>query len=644
MLRKYILGFIENHRKHKFLVTAALEAILFAAILVLAYWIRLGGIDPKYVPQIVFLAATYIPIKVSLFWIFKLYKISFRYFSLYESLDILKAAAVSAAFLALIGMISRDYTFMQSYPRSVVFIDFLLTFFVSSGLRYGYRIYYHANYKKPLGRRTLIVGAGDAGVRLLKELKATNGNSSYIPVGFIDDDPNKLGSIIRGTKVVGNRKEIPAKVSELDVEALIISIPSATSSQISAILEHARESGVEHIKIMPGISDVIAGKVTLGDLKEVSSEDFLGRESVSVEVESIASYIRGKRVLVTGAGGSIGSELCRQISSFAPELLIMVDVGDTELFYISREMNEKLHRVDTVSVVADVKDQVAMRGIFDKFFPEVVFHAAAYKHVPLLESNPREAVLNNIEGTKVTALLSTEYGVEKFIFISTDKAVNPTSVMGATKRVSENMLKGVIAGDTEFVSVRFGNVLDSRGSVIPIFRDQVRRGGPVTVTHPDMTRFFMSIREAVFLVLQAGSLGRGGEVFVLDMGQPVKILDLAHNIIRFFGLEPDKDVPIVFTGLRPGEKLFEEILTAEEGTTVTIRKKIFIAHDKNHVGREYVKRVKQLINEARKGAPDEVILLALKELVPTYQLEPSRLGESGSQKMVSTGGTLKINN
>ena len=277
----------------------------------------------------------------------------------------------------------------------------------------------------------------------------------------------------------------------------------------------------------------------------------------------------------------------------------------------------------------------AMKEVFDTHSPEVVFHAAAYKHVPLLENSPREAVLNNIEGTKVTALLSSGFGVEKFVFISTDKAVNPTSVMGATKRVSENMLRE-INGGTEFVSVRFGNVLDSRGSVIPIFRDQVRRGGPVTVTHPDMTRYFMSIHEAVYLVLQAGALGRGGEVFVLDMGEPVRILDLAHNIIRFFGLEPDKDVPIVFTGLRPGEKLFEEILTAEEGTTVTKSKKIFIANDGNHFGKEYIEEVKELIREAQKGAQREVLMHMLKELVPTYQVELPEAGYRGFVKLKST--------
>ncbi len=636
MIRRSILHFVERNYRHKFMIAALAEVFLFTGILYLSYLIRLGGIDEKYLPQIIFIISFYIPIKLCVFWAFRLYNVSFRYFSLYDLIEVLKAAIVSAAFLSLIGMVFRDFPVMQSYPRSVVFIDFLLTIFVSAGIRFGYRMFYSANFKYYGGMRVLIAGAGDAGVRLLKEMRTNSReDSSYVPVAFIDDDPAKLGSIIRGTKVLGNRTDIPRLVKELRIEGVIISIPSATASQISGIVEHSRSAGIEHIKIMPGITDVLAGKVTLGDFKDPSSGEFLGRDTVRAEMGSIAAYIKGKRVMVTGAGGSIGSELCRQVSSFEPGLLIMLDVGDTELFYINKEICEQLHRVPAVSVIADVKDPVAMKDVFDSHSPEVVFHAAAYKHVPLLESSPREAVLNNIEGTKVTALLSSDYGVGKFIFISTDKAVNPTSVMGATKRISENMLRE-IQGGTEFVSVRFGNVLDSRGSVIPIFRDQVRRGGPVTVTHPDMTRYFMSIHEAVYLVLQAGAMGRGGEVFVLDMGEPVKILDLAHNIIRFFGLEPDKDVPIVFTGLRPGEKLFEEILTAEEGTTVTLSKKIFIANDRNHFGREYIESVKSIICEAKKGAPREALIHMLKELVPTYQVELPETGHRRFGKIKST--------
>ena len=373
MIRRSILRFIEKNYRHKPVLAAMAELFIFTGILFASYWIRLGGIDESYLPQIVFLASVYVPLKLFVFWAFRLYKVSFRYFSLYDLIEVLKAAVVSAAFLSFIGMVFRDFSVMDSYPRSVVFIDFLLTFLASAGLRFGYRIFYSANYGYHGGKRVLIAGAGDAGVRLLKEtMTASRESSTYIPVAFIDDDPAKLGSIIRGTRVAGNRTDIPRLVKELGIEGIIISIPSATAVQISAIVECAREAGLEHIKIMPGISDVLTGKVTIGDFKEVSSGDFLGRDSVRVESAGIAAYIKGKRVMVTGAGGSIGSELCRQISNFEPELLIMLDVGDTELFYINQEMREKLNSVPAVPVIADVKDHVAMKSVFDTHSPEVV--------------------------------------------------------------------------------------------------------------------------------------------------------------------------------------------------------------------------------------------------------------------------------
>ena len=628
-MRNLIIKFVDNNRQHKIIITLVTDAILFMGILFLSYSIRLGGLDKVYVPQILFLSAVYVPTKIAIFWLFKLYKISYRFFSLYELQDVLKASLISAVFLTFLSVVFRDLPLMEGYPRSVALIDFLLTFLISFGLRFGYRIFYQSDYKKQEGKRVLIVGAGNAGVHLLNELKwPTNPSYSYVPVAFVDDDPEKLGNYIRGLRVVGNRKDIPKVVKEYDIEGIIISIPSANSSQTSEILEYCRESGIDHVRIMPGLPEVIAGKVTVGEFKEVSADDFLGRKSISQEVESIFSYIKGKRVLVTGAGGSIGSELCRQVSEFEPELLILLDVGDTELFYITNELNNKLKNIRTVSVLADVKDEIAMGEIFALYSPNVVFHAAAYKHVPLLESSPREAVLNNIQGTSVTAMLASANNVDKFIFISTDKAVNPTSVMGATKRVSENILSEIEGEHTEFVSVRFGNVLDSRGSVIPIFKDQVRRGGPVTVTHPDMMRYFMSIHEAVFLVLQAGALGRGEEVFVLDMGKQVSILELAKNIIRSYGFEPDKDIPIVYTGLRPGEKLYEEILTAEEDTTVTIRKKIFIAHDKNPQDVNYLYNVERLIEKVQKGDTNEDIRASLKHLVPTFRTSGVKESES----------------
>jgi FlaA1/EpsC-like NDP-sugar epimerase len=619
MLRRHVLGFLENNYQHKFIIAATVEVILFMAILVLSYWIRLGAIGEKYVPQLLFLLATYIPLKLFVFWMFSLYIISFRYFSLYESQQVLKASLISAAFLALIGLVFRDSSYMSGYPRSIVFIDFLLTFIISCGIRAVFRIIYSPNGRERGAKRMLIMGAGNAGVQLLRELKASS--SAYLPMAFIDDDPNKQGTIINGIKVMGKREDIPRIVSDLNIEIIIIAIPSASTSQLREIMNHVRKSRVSNIKIIPGLFHILTGKVKIGDLKEISIEDFLARETVKFELDGISSYLKGKRVLVTGAGGSIGSELCRQIANLEPKCLIMVDVGDTELFYVTQEIKGKFPEVSSVSILADIKDARRMRYIFENYFPQVVLHAAAYKHVPLMEGNPGEAVLNNIEGTKIPALLSREYGAEKFIFISTDKAVNPTSVMGATKRVTENMLKSLNGGITDFVSVRFGNVLDSRGSVIPIFKEQVRSGGPVTVTHPDMVRYFMSITEAVFLVLQAGAIGRGGEVFVLDMGKPVKILDLARDVIRFYGLEPDKDIPIVFTGLRPGEKLFEEMLTAEEGTALTMHKKIFIANDENHIGIEYIEKVKSLITMAKRDSTRERIIPLLRELLPTYQSE-----------------------
>lgn len=600
-----------------------LDFFLFIIIIFLSYLIRIGAIDRQYLQQIYIWIIIYVPIKLYIFSKYKLYRISYRYFSLFELQDVLRASAVSSLILILLGFMSRELDIMSNLPRSVAFIDFLLTFILSFALRFGYRSFYQAEFEQQLGKRVLIVGAGFSGVHLLNELKWPSDRSySYYPVAFIDDDPCKIGSYIRGLCIIGNRSDIPRIVKEMDIEGIIISMPTSTTSDISEILEYCRESGVDHIRIMPGLSEVISGKVVTGDFKESKMNDFLGRKIVEVEIQNVRSYITGKRVMVTGAGGSIGSELCRQILNYEPELLLMVDNGDTELFYINQELNERDNKSKIVSMLSDVRDFKAIKNLFESHNPQVVFHAAAYKHVPLLETNPREAILNNVEGTMITANLANEFDVDYFVFISTDKAVNPTSVMGATKRVSENLLKQIKSNKTKFVSVRFGNVLDSRGSVIPTFKDQVRKGGPVTVTHPEMTRYFMSIHEAVFLVLQAGALANFGDVFVLDMGEPVKILDLAKNIIRSFGLEPDKDIPIVYTGLRAGEKLYEEVLTAEEGTTLTKSKKIFIAKDNNEYLDNYMDKANEMIRIARINDDYESLILYLKELVPTYKVNP----------------------
>jgi len=636
-MRRNIIQIIDRYRRYKRVIVPFGEAAFFTLILFFSYWIRLGGIDQRYIPQIIFIALIFVPIKTSLFWVFKLYHISFRYTSLHEIIEVLKASLISAAFLSLITMVTRDLSFMQGYPRSVVFIDLMLTFLVSSEIRLMFRfIYFPELAEKKVGKKVLVVGAGSAGEQLIKKLKTSSPTSSYTPVALVDDDPNKQGSIIHGIRVMGSKEDIPRIVNNLSIDEITISIPSASSTQLREIMEYVRESRVRNVKILPGLIHILRGNVTLGEIRELAVEDILGREPVEIELESVASYLVDKRILVTGAGGSIGSELCRRIASFSPSCLIMVDIGDTELFYIDREIKEKFPQMSSVSIIADVKDRIGMKDIFLDYSPQVVFHAAAYKHVPLMETNSREAVLNNIEGTRVPAILSIESGAEKFIFVSTDKAINPTSVMGVTKRVAENMIRGLNGKETKFISVRFGNVLESRGSVVPIFKEQIRNGGPVTVTHPDMMRYFMSITEAVFLILQAGAMGNGGEVFVLDMGKLIRILDLAHDMIRFYGLEPDKDIPIMFTGLRPGEKLFEEILTSEEGTTVTKHKKILVAKDTNNLDPGYIRKVEKLIRLAKNNTFGEGILYLLKELVPAYQLKPISYLDSEIRRQGST--------
>ena len=635
-MRKRIGLIIDRWRRYKRINVPAGEALFFIVILFLSYWMRLGGIDRTHIPQITFLIATVIPIKILSFWLFRLYHMSFRYTSLYEIINVLKASLVSALVFSLISTVLRGSSIMNGFPRSVIFIDFMLTFIGSSGLRLAFRLFYFPQLKRGKGKRALIVGAGAAGEQLVREMQ-TSPLYSNIPVAFVDDDPKKRGSLIHGIRVSGGKGEIPEIVKGMGIDEIIIAIPSATSAQLRSIMEYVRSSEVGNVKILPGLSHILTGKVTLGDIRGITVEDLLGREPVKIDLENIASYLRGKHVLVTGAGGSIGSELCRQVAGFWPSSLIMVDVGETELFYIDREIREKFTKIPVQSVIADVKDTIRMREICFRCLPNVVFHAAAYKHVPLMEINPREAVLNNVEGTKTMAMISMESGVEKFIFISTDKAVNPTSVMGVTKRVAENLLRCRDREKSRFVSVRFGNVLGSRGSVVPIFKEQIRKGGPITITHPDMERYLMSITEAVQLVLQAGAMGKGNEVFVLDMGKPIRIFDLAQEMIRLSGFEPDKDIPIVFTGKRPGEKLFEELLTAEEGTVATKHEKLFVTQGLDALGSEYMEKVENLIRRTKDNMDKEGIIALLKELVPTYQ--PESFKKESISNLLSTSVT-----
>ena len=418
---------------------------------------------------------------------------------------------------------------------------------------------------------------------------------------------------------MGRREDIPKLVRDLNVKEIIIAIPSATSKEIREIMEYVRKTNIKDVKVLPGLSDLINGKVTLRDIRSISIEDLLEREPVEIDMGQVSSYVGNENILVTGAGGSIGSELCRQIARFNPARLIMLDMGETELFNIDMEIIDGYPDLYISSIVGDIRGENLVKRIFKETSIDTVFHSAAYKHVPLMEANPREAILNNIYGTKVLARISSESGAKRFINISTDKAVNPTSVMGATKKVAENLILGLPSNRTAFISVRFGNVLGSRGSVIPIFQEQIKKGGPITITDYEMKRYFMTIPEAVQLVMQAGAMGNGSDVFVLDMGEPVSIYQVAEELIRLSGLEPDKDIPIVISGKRPGEKLFEELLTDKEGTTATFHKKIRSARITRKIDEDYLRKIDTLVSLAREDKDRGEILSLLKELVPTYQ-------------------------
>jgi FlaA1/EpsC-like NDP-sugar epimerase len=418
-------------------------------------------------------------------------------------------------------------------------------------------------------------------------------------VGFLDDDPQKLHKRIGQLTVFGTTHDLPALVDNLFIDQVIIAMPSAPTGEIRRIVEACREAEVE-TRILPGLFELINGRVSINQLREVSLEDLLGREPVQLDTASIAGYLEHRCVLVTGAGGSIGSELCRQIMRFQPATILLLGKGENSIFAIDQELKNCPEPVNLVPIIADVRDEERLAKIFEQHRPQVVFHAAAHKHVPLMEANVSEAVSNNVVGTQVVASLADRFNVETFVLVSSDKAVNPTSVMGATKRIAELVVQDIATrSKTKYVSVRFGNVLASRGSVIPLWRQQIAQGGPVTVTHPEATRYFMLIPEAVQLILQAGALGSGGEIFVLDMGDPVKILDLAHDLIKFSGLRPDQDIAIEFIGLRPGEKLVEELLTAEEGLTQTSYEKIFVGKPHPIDPKILSRTVTSLIQEAR---------------------------------------------
>ena len=605
--------------KTLFFVTA--DIISVAVSIWLAFIFRFdSNIPSQYFPFIYRMIGLAIIFILPVFYFQKLYSFSWSYVSTNEVISLFKGTTIAFVFLSVAIFISHYFPHFTNFPRSTIFISYLLVFILCGTVRFSKRIYLRIIGQNRLveKERTLIVGAGDAGEQILRSIISSD-KSHYYPIGFVDDNPIKKGIAIHGLRVLGKISDIPGVVEKYQVKQIIIALPSAGGKEIKGAVELGKKAGIWKIKIAPPLYEIIRGQVSFKNLKDVEVEDLLGREEVSLDTKQIESFIRDKSVLITGAAGSIGSELSRQVAKFKPAVILLLDQDETGIFNISKELEGNFPNLKMCRLVADVTDREKVNKIFEKFKPQIVIHAAAYKHVPLMEENIDEAVKNNVFGTKKLAEAAVDFNAEKFIFISTDKAVNPTSVMGTTKRVSE-MICQLFNGKnkTKFVSVRFGNVLNSRGSVIPIFREQIKRGGPIEVTHPEMKRYFMLTSEACLLVLQAGAMGQGGEVFVLDMGKPVKIVDLAKEMIRLSGLQLDKDIAIVFTGIRPGEKLFEEILTAEEGTVATKNQKIFKAKlsdmDLNVLGEKI-----NNLDKALKEKVSEKILDGMADIVPLYR-------------------------
>ncbi len=546
---------------------------------------------------------------------FGLFSGMWRYTGARDLVALLKAATLST----IVFMVYLWLGGYRGFPRSIVIIDWLMTMILVGGLRFGIRTLWQlarsvAREEKVDRKRLLIVGAGNAGEMLLREMQKIYGHR-YHPIAIADDDTRKFGQTIHGIPVMGPLLAVPEIVKAKQIEEILLAIPTATGKDMRRIVELCKPAGVP-IRTIPGIDQVVDGNVTVNQIRQVDIEDLLGREAVTLDQRSLQEQLTGRVVMVTGSGGSIGSELCRQIAKFKPSQLLLVEQAENALFDIHRELLAKFPAVALVPCIADICDSRRMDAVFERYKPSVVLHAAAHKHVPMMEANPGEAIKNNVGGTRKLADLSHAHDVDCFVMISTDKAVNPTSVMGASKRIAEIYVQAMSQrSKTRFVAVRFGNVLGSAGSVLPIFREQIARGGPVTVTHPEMRRYFMTIPEASQLVLQAGAMGRGGEIFVLDMGEPVKIVDLARDLITLSGFKPGIDIEIQFSGVRPGEKLFEELNAADENSDKTLHPKIFIGRLAPRPYDTVTQELAQLAS-LTDGATAAQIIERIKVLVP----------------------------
>jgi len=610
---------VETIYRHQQGIKAAAYFIIFTISYYTSFGFRFNfSIPPDHW---MFLWVTWpviLAIKMVVFWRLALFRASFRYFGSRDALNVLKASGIGA-FIAM--LIIYTIFLRQGFSRSILALDFILTMSIVSGIRFSMRVIREKMAARNRGetKRAVIIGAGDAGESLLREIQK-NPNLNYNVISFFDDDPLKNGIQICGVSVREPIDDIKEYAARNNIELLLIAIPSAKLNRMRRIFDLCSETQCKVLTV-PGMDQLLDGRVTISQLRDVQIEDLLPREAVNLDAMAISLYLEGKSVLVTGAAGSIGSEICRQILRFSPRKLVLFDQAETPMFEMNNSLIASSIATEIIPCIGDICDQKRVEFVIKRHRPEVVFHAAAYKHVPMMEENPSEAVKNNVLGTKIVADLAHANGVGRFVYISTDKAVNPTSFMGATKRIAEIYLQGANSlHGTKYIIVRFGNVLDSAGSVIPTFRRQIASGGPVTVTHPEMTRYFMTIPEATQLVLQAAAMGQGGEIFVLDMGEPAKILDLAKEMIRLSGFTPGEDIPIVFTGIRPGEKLYEE-LWYQDNIEPTRHQKIFVKAPSTRIPPDFDKTLEPILAIASNGNHENIQTIKLKiaEIVPEYK-------------------------
>lgn len=616
-------------RKSQFII----DSLVLTSAFVFAYGLRfdfdIPAIDKRYM---LYQLPVVLLLQLLLIWSTGIYAFVWRYVGMTELKAFLNAAVLAAFPMFFMRAMLPKQLQVARIPLSIILMDVVFAFGGILLVRVLRRAIYEGGSKRrhaagflqncAVKRPILLIGAGRAGVMVAREIKM-HGDTNLEVKGFVDDDVSKIGSVIEGVRVLGRAEDIPRLVSELNIDHVVISFVEASRREFRRILDICEQAKVR-VRTMPGIYELLQGNVQVSRIRDVQIEDLLGREQVELDEDSMRRFLSGKTVMITGAGGSIGSELVRQVVRLNPARMLLVERAEFALFKIEQELKHSAANLEALALVADVGDKARMQTIFQKYRPQVILHAAAHKHVPMMEFNASEAIRNNVLATRSLGELACQFGVETFVLISTDKAVCPTSIMGASKRLAELLIQDLNrVSATRFCAVRFGNVIDSTGSVIPTFREQIRRGGPVTVTHPDMMRYFMTITEAAQLVLQASAIGQGGEIFILDMGEPVNILELAKDTITLSGLKPMEDIEIVFTGIRPGEKLFEELETSEEKMIKTQHPKIFIGRLAAYPEHKLEHALARLMLLANNGWDGELCKL-LGDLIPEAQLEAAQ--------------------